>query len=79
MMMYIQPPGVNQAVDSVMMDGRCTMAKMGTVIWETRGQKLVRPESRSHQQGGQQRAETCERSAMFTHVCDGVAQYCAKQ
>ena len=32
MMMYIQPPGVNQAVDRVMMDGRCTMAKIGTVI-----------------------------------------------
>jgi hypothetical protein len=32
--MYIQPLGVNQAVDRVMMDGRCTMAKIGTVTCE---------------------------------------------
>lgn len=50
MMMYIQPPGVNQAVDRVIMDGRCTMAKMGTVIWEGSSRRLSRHSAHTHQQ-----------------------------
>jgi hypothetical protein len=43
MMMYIQPPGVNQAVDRVIMDGRCTIAKIGTVICKAMKCRVARP------------------------------------